>query len=439
MKNLIEKFLATVAKKILNKYQPQIIGVTGSVGKTSTKEAIYTVLRAKFGPQVARSLKNYNNEIGLPLAVIGEYSAGDSVIRWLWILFRGLRIWLLGSSASFPKILILEMGADKVGDIAYLLKIAPCQIGVLTAIGPSHLEHFGTIENIAKEKGQILMKLPKTGLAVLNIDDKLVAGFKTRTPASVLSYGLHDGADVRASDVVISEIEDESPELERVERIRGISFKATYNGSTVPFHLPGVLGTQHIYAALAGVAVGLHYGMNLLEISDALKEYHPEPGRMALIKGIKGTLIIDDTYNSSPASSMAALDIVSLVLLESPRKKWAILGDMLELGSYSEEGHLSVGRKAFEAGVDFLVVVGEKARDIARGARQAGMNQNNIFEFSDRSEAGVFVQGRMRKGDLLLVKGSQGMRMEMIVRELMAEPLSAPTLLTRQDALWLKK
>ncbi|MBI3626820.1 hypothetical protein HY224_02135, partial [Candidatus Uhrbacteria bacterium] len=175
-----KQLLASLAKKILIKYKPQIIGVAGSAGKTSTKEAIYTVLRAKFKHQVARSLENYNSEIDLPLAVIGSPDAGDSFIRWFWILGKGLRLWLFGEAQDFPKVLVLEMGTAKPGDMAGLLKLVPCQIGVLTSLGSSHVEAFGSPENMAKEMGQIVTRLPKTGFAVLNADEKSVLAFKDK-------------------------------------------------------------------------------------------------------------------------------------------------------------------------------------------------------------------------------------------------------------------
>lgn len=436
MKKLFEKTLARLTRQILKKYNPQIIGVTGSVGKTSTKEAIYTVLRTKYKDRVARSLKNYNNEIGLPLAVLQVESPGASMIKWLYVLGRAVSL-LMTQHKDFPRILVLEMGADHVGDIAHLTDIAPCHVGVLTTIGPSHLEHFGSIENIAREKGLIVTRLPKEGLAVLNRDDKMAYAFKDKTRAGVMSFGFADDADIRASEVVISEISSADDVSERVERIKGISFKLEYQGSTVPFNIPGVLGVSHVYASLAAAAIGLHYGMNLIEISDAIKSYKPEPGRMALIVGIKKSLLIDDTYNASPASCGAALDVLSLIEMPETSLKWAVLGDMLELGSYSEQGHLEVGEKAAHSGINYLVTVGELSRDIARGAIAAGMPENYVFQFATVAEAENFIQNKMHVGDLLLVKGSQGSRMEKVVKGLMADPLKAPELLVRQYGAWL--
>jgi len=179
--------------------------------------------------------------------------------------------------------------------------------------------------------------------------------------------------------------------------------------------------------------------LNLVEISQALRNYRSPRGRMNLIKGIKHTLIIDDTYNSSPKAAFAAIEVLKKFPLKEGKRKFAVLGDMLELGSFTREGHEEVGRRAFEAGLDGLITVGEKARDIAVGAREAGLSQDKIFTFSDTSKAGQFLQQRIKEGDLILVKGSQGMRMEKIVKEIMDEPLKANELLVRQDESWEKR
>ena len=204
----------------------------------------------------------------------------------------------------------------------------------------------------------------------------------------------------------------------------------------MPVLLPKVIGYNSIYAALAAAAVGIAFDMNLVEISKALEKFDSPRGRMNLIDGIKHTLIVDDTYNSSPLSVTSALDIVSKIPVIRGARKFAVLGDMLELGNYSEEGHREAGRYVFTSGINKLIVVGERARDIARGAEQASMLRDNIFHFANTEDAGRFIQNRMRQGDLIFIKGSQGMRMEKIVKEIMAEPLRAKGLLVRQDETW---
>jgi len=431
MKKNIQKILRFLAQKILNKYHPEIVGITGSVGKTSAKEAIYVILKGRF--KVRKSESNYNNEIGVLLTVLGCRSAGKSLLGWLKIFLTGIKL-ILFQDKDYPKILILEMAADRPGDIKYLTSIAPCKVGLVTAIGPVHLEFFKTVDNVAKEKRIMITHLKDNGWAILNYDDELVYLMKDKTRARVLTFGFNEGADVRASELNIKQgLETE----ELSERIKGISFKLNYKGNIVPVFLPKVLGKQQVYGVLAGTAVGLIFGMNLVEISEAFKEYKSLPGRMNLVAGIKRTLIIDDTYNASPVSVEAALDVVSGILVQG--RKFAVLGDMLELGDFSRDGHGQAGRKVAESDIDYLITVGEKSRDIARVAIEHGFDEDNIFNFAFPEEAGIFVQNKIRQGDLILIKGSQNMRMEKIVKELMAEPLRANELLVRQSEDWIKR
>ncbi len=434
MKKFIQKILKILAKMILAKYQPDVIGITGSVGKTSAKEAIYSVLKSKY--IVRRNIKNYNNEIGLPLTIIGVDSPGKSFFGWVMVFLKAVKL-LIVRDNNYPKILILEMAADKPGDMEYLTSIARCKIGVITLIGPVHLEFFGSLEKIKDEKSILIKKLIKPGWAVLNNDDenvKEIAKDIKSNDIKILSYGFAEQAVIRARETQLS-----FTQKKNVNKLDGISFKLSYNGSTVPVFLPKILGQASIYAALAGAAVGIIYGFNLVEIAQALKNYQSPKGRMNLISGIKNTLIIDDTYNASPQSAIAALNSLASLPLSQSANKYAVLGDMLELGSYSEAGHREVGGEVAKSGINKLIVVGERSRDIARGAVLAGMAEDNIFHFDIADEAGKFIQDRIKQGDIILVKGSQGMRMEKIVKEIMAEPLRAEELLVRQGSEWRDK
>ena len=428
MKRLIKLKLKILSKLILKKYKPKIIGITGSVGKTSAKEAVYTVLKTKFN--VRRNTKNYNNEIGLPLTIIGSDSPGKSIFGWLGVFFKALGL-ILFKDKNYPKILVLEMGVDRPGDMKYLMGIAKGDIGIVTLISHSHEEFFEDVKEIQKEKGLLVENLKPGGWAILNFDDELTRELAGKSKVKVLSYGFKEGAMLRAQELVFS-----FEKTKEVDNLLGLSFKLTYNGSFIPVLLPQVIGYNSIYAALVAAAVGLTMEMNLVEISKAMREFDSPNGRMNLIDGIKHTLIIDDTYNSSPISVMSALDIVSKIPIAKGARRFAVLGDMLELGKYSEEGHREVGRYAAKARVDKLITVGERARDIARSAEEAGMARDNIFEYTDVAEAGRFIQQRIEQGDLILVKGSQGMRLEKIVKEIMAEPLRAKELLVRQEEEW---
>jgi len=404
---ILHFILKILAKLVIRRYKPKIIGITGSVGKTSTKEAIFSVLDNKFN--INRSIKNYNNEIGLPLVIFGRESGNRNILKWLLIFIYVIKI-LIFKKKDYPEVLVLEMGADKVGDIKYLTSIAKPHIALITAIGSSHLENFRSIKNIIKEKGSILDRLDKNDYALLNQDDKEVIKFKEKTKSRVRSFGRDEESDIYISNINISLKDD----------IIGTSFKINNNGSEVPIFLPNVLGWQHAQAAAAATAVGLSLGMNLVEISNNLKDYKPAKGRTNLIKGIKNSYIIDDTYNSSPESSMLALEILNDIPAQG--RKIAVFGDMLELGKLTEEGHIQVGKKVVELNIDYLFIIGEKSRDIANGAKEAGMSEDSIFYFPFNKEAGLFLQDRMKEGDMVLVKGSRGMKMEEIVYEIMAEP-----------------
>jgi len=430
-KKLLEKKLRFFARRIIKKYQPDVIGVTGSVGKTSTKEAIFCVLSKRFS--VRRNLKNYNNEIGVPLTIIDIESGKKSLIGWFKVFFKACKLIIF--RCAYPKILVLEMAADKPGDIEYLVDFVPCRVGIITAIAPVHLEFFKELENVVKEKAKIISHLEKDDFALLCADDELVIGLKDKTKASVSTYGFSDEAEIKGTEVQISFSRNQDQDSIKKQEIRGLSFKISYQGSTIPFFQPGVLGQHQAYSALAACAVGLAYGLNLSEISEALRDFKSPPGRMNLIKGIKETLIIDDSYNSSPKAAIAALEVLDKIPLEKGSKKYVALGDMAELGNFTEEGHKMIGREVVKY-ADILLTVGEKARMIADEAVKSEMKEENVFSFDKAEELGKFLQDRIHQNDLLLIKGSQVSRMEKVVKELMAEPLRASELLVRQGKEW---
>ncbi len=424
MKKILEFKLKVLAKLVLKKYKPEIIGITGSVGKTSTKDAIYAVLQKKY--RVRKSIKNYNNEIGVPLTIVGAESAGRSLVKWTAVFVQALNL-LIKKDKDYPEILILEMGVDKPGDMAYLTKIAKCKVGVVTAVGTVHVENFGSIEGIQKEKFELIKNVIPGGWSVINYDDEKTRKMIDMVTSKVITYGFDKKAQVRAEEIKYSF---------QAEEINGISFKIFYNGSVVPVSLPKILSKASVYSALVGAAVGIVYDMNLVDIALALRDLESPIGRMKKIAGIKGTLIIDDSYNAEPKSMNLAVETMAILPLNEGAAKYAVLGDMLELGQYSEEAHREIGKLVFASNIDYLITVGERSRDIGRGAKEAGMNKDFIFNFATSEEAGKFLQNRIKQDDLLLVKGSQGIRMEKIVKELMANPIKAKELLVRQGKEW---
>lgn len=424
MKKLLQFILKTMARLVLAKYQPEVIGITGSVGKTSAKEAVYAVLKDKFN--IRRSLKNYNNELGVPLTILGIDSPGKSIFGWIKVFVYFIKL-LLITDKNYPTFLILEMGIDRPGDMKYLTSIVKPKIGLVTGIGSSHLEFFAKPENIQKEKRVLVESLKKESLAILNYDNELTREMKDSVICQVLTYGLNEGADIAAQ-----EINFNFKSLNNNEDLLGVSFKLNYRGAIVPVFLPHVIGYPPIYAALAASAIALHYSINLVDIAQALSAFRLPPGRLSLIPGRKNTKIIDDTYNSSPDSCLAALAILSEVNIIRARKI-AVLGDMLELGGASDSSHREVGKKVAES-VSLLVVVGEKGKIIGEEAQKNGLK--DVVYFSDSLTAAQNILGLVAEGDLILVKGSQGARMEKVVKVLMSEPEKSRDLLVRQENKW---
>ncbi|NBS41518.1 UDP-N-acetylmuramoyl-tripeptide--D-alanyl-D-alanine ligase [bacterium] len=420
MKTLIQWKLAWHAKRILAKYEPTVVAVTGSVGKTSTRNAIAAVLSAKF--RVRSPAENYNNEFGVPLTIIGAKTPGRSLFGWARVLAKAAGLWL-GKDATYPNMLVLEYGLDRPGDISALCRIAPPNVGVLTAVTPVHAEFFPSIEDLAKEKGQILRGVKAGGTAILNADDPLVAA--QRGSEKTVTYGFGDAAEVRGGNYRV--------ETEPV----AVTFDLTMDGQRAPVTLNGLLGRGQAYAALAAAAVGRSFGMSIDEIVEGLSRFEPQAGRMRPLPGIKGTRLLDDSYNAAPASMASALETLRAFVPPESARRIAALGKMAELGKYSADEHRLLGIRAAEV-ADVLVCVGEEARDIRHGAIEAGMDPANIELFANAVEAGRWLDFNCKAGDVILIKGSQSARMEKVVKDLMAEPLRAGELLVRQYGAWLE-
>jgi UDP-N-acetylmuramoyl-tripeptide--D-alanyl-D-alanine ligase len=429
MKKLFQFKLKIIAKLILAKYKPKIVGITGSLGKTSAKEAVYAVLSSTY--RTRRSIKNFNNEIGFPLSIIGiDFLPGRSIYKWMFVFYRSINL-ILFKDKNFPEILVLEYGVDKPGDMDYLLDIAKCDAGIITNIGKSHLEFFGSQRKIQIEKSKLTDNLRNNGWSIFNLDDERCAELAEATKFKNLNFALKN----KKADIQVSEICFSFEKVKQIENLEGISFKIHYKGSTVPVRLPDVIGYSAVYAALAGVAAGIVFDINLVKISQALNNFKMPPGRMRLINGIKNTLIIDDSYNSSnPNATFLAMDYINQ--LDIGKRKFIVLSDMLEMGPLSEEGHRQVGHYLAKSKIDQIILVGERSRDIGRGAIEKGFREDYIFYFSKAEDAGLFIQQRIKEGDLVFVKGSQGLRMEKIVKEIMADPLRSKELLVRQEDDW---
>jgi len=352
----------------------QVIGVTGSVGKTTTKELVASVVGKRF--RTLKSPGNYNNEIGLPLTLLRLDESCERAV--------------------------LEMSMYALGEIALLAEIAQPRIGVVTNVQPIHLERLGSLERIAQAKAELVEALPADGAAVLNGDDPYVRAMAASARASrVLYYGLRPDNELRADQIASRGLE-------------GISLCFYWQGRQLPVELP-LLGAHSAWTALAAVGVGLAEGMSWDEIVAGLKE-PAKPLRLAVLSGIRQTTILDDSYNAGPSSTIAALDF--LATLEG--RPIAVLGDMLELGAAEEEGHRQVGRKAAEV-VQRLIALGPRARLIAEEARANGMSAAAIYLAENNRAAIACLQEWLAPGDFVLIKGSRGMKMEEIVAAIVKE------------------
>jgi len=427
MKRIVIKLLACFSKKIIKKYQPKVIGITGSVGKTGTKTYIEFVLQNKF--RVRASIKNYNNEFGLPLSIIGLVSPGKNLLGWLKVFKQAFNL-LIKTDKNYPEVLILEMGVDRIGDMDYLLSIVRPDIGVITNISHSHTEYFGTLDQIKKEKTKLIKNLNKNGIAILNFDNNHLKDLAGDIKNCTWYYGLETGSNFKAEDISLV-----LPVNLSSNDFYGINFKLEHDGSIIPISLGRVISYSSIYSALASLAVGFYLGLNLIEISNCLRNIEPIPGRMNVLPGIKNSIIIDDTYNSSPESTLNALKTVEKIKKQG--RKIVILGDMLELGNYSDEGHAIIGRKIAELDIDILFLIGPQSIKIGQAAINAGFEKNNIINFSEVESAREFIKNGILNNDLILVKASQGMRLEKIVKDIMAEPEKAGEELVRQGSEWL--
>jgi len=420
MKKLLQDLLASLSRRVIKKYRPTIIGITGSMGKTSTKEAIFNVVSQKY--RARRSEKNFNNEFGLPLTVLGSDSPAKSPFKWLALLAKaGLMIL---SNQKYPQILVLEMGVDRPGDMDYLLSIVRPNIAILTGIGSSHMEFFKDTGELGREKGKIASLLGPGDTFIVNADNAEALKRKDGVKGKIITYGIKGNADISPSDI-----------QENLQEPYGTQFSVIIDGNKINARVKA-LGESHLSALIAACAVAQALKIEKDLVLKGLQEYKPAPGRLNIITGIKHSVIIDDTYNSSPDPVKAALRLLRKIPSEY---KIAVLGDMLVLGNISVQSHREIGEAAAAAGLSRLVTVGPGGKIIAEGAAAAGFNRELILCFDTADEAKKPLQELMRPGSLVLIKGSQGMRMEKITKEVMAEPMRAPELLCRQYGNWLKQ
>jgi UDP-N-acetylmuramoyl-tripeptide--D-alanyl-D-alanine ligase len=362
--------LQKLARDWRARFDVRIIGITGSVGKTSTKELTHAVLSRRF--QTLKSTGNQNNEIGVPLALLNLRPTHQRAV--------------------------IEMGMYAQGEISTLCELAQPHIGVVTMIGPVHLERLGSMDAIVAAKRELVEVLPEDGVAILNQDDPRVMSMAKFTRARIFTYGLDHTANLWADEI-------ESMGLD------GIRFTLHYQGESLTLKVP-LLGRHSVHTALRATAVGLIEGMPWSEIVPGLGAMTSQL-RLVVVPGPHGALLIDDTYNSNPDSALAALNLLD----DLEGRRIAVLGDMLELGEAERRAHRLVGRRAADV-ADYVITVGERARIIGREAVATGLPDDRVFMFEDTPETIRLLEEIIHTGDVVLIKGSLGMRMDRIVTAL---------------------
>ena len=363
----------SIARGYRRRFTIPVVGVTGSNGKTTTKDMTAAVLAER--GDVAATEKNFNNDIGLPMTLL--------------------------QVERHHKAAVVEMGMRGPGEIARLASVALPTIGVVTNVGPVHVEFFGSVEGVAEEKGALIRALTEQGAAVLNADDPHVKAMASQTKARVVTFGIEEAAVVRAENISLLGLD-------------GSEFTLVWpSGKTrVRLHIPG---RHHIYNALAAAAVGLAAGLGLEDVKAGLQRFRAAKMRTDVVKLGSDIVLIDDAYNSSPLSAKAAIDVLAGA---KGKRKVAVLGDMLELGDYAVDAHRTLGRQAARAEVDVLVAVGENARHVAGALEDVRGERTNVVVCSSAGEASRIVCELVKPGDTVLVKASRGIALEQVTEAL---------------------
>jgi UDP-N-acetylmuramoyl-tripeptide--D-alanyl-D-alanine ligase len=420
LKSLVAMLLALLAKAVIEKYHPLVVMVTGSVGKTSTKDALATTLAGRY--YLRASEKSYNSEFGVPLTILGSRNPWENPAAWIRVFQEAFALLLLPN--HYPKLLVLEVGADRPGDLARILRICDPDAVVVTRLPevPVHVEAYASPQAVREEEFAPAYALTAGEPLIISADDPYAVSMAAILPAKVTTFGFAAGSDVRIEG--FSYFEDGG--------MQGMEATLNVQGTSCTLRVPGALGRSQLYAPAAAIACALTFDLTLEQALKGAGAYVPPAGRGRILRGMKGSLLVDDSYNASPAAVEEALS--ALQLLTGRARRIAVLGDMLELGRYSAEEHERIGALAREK-VDVVVAVGIRARAIATAATAAGMKDGNVFSFDTSKDAAEMLEGFVEAGDAVLVKGSQGIRTERIVERLLADPSDLPKLV-RQEREW---
>ncbi len=428
LRNILSSILGMLSRSIIRKYRPTVVMVTGSVGKTSTKDAIAAALGQKF--PLRKSEKSFNSEIGVPLTIIGVENPWSNVGAWLKVFKRAFSLLFL--TKEYPKLLVLEVGADRPGDLVKICKIVKPSVVVVTFLPsvPVHVEAYETPEAVREEEFSPASMLPAGAPLIICADDEYAVIYAARLPHAALhTFGYTDAAEVRITKPHIWSEDHPGHGIPQ-----GMQGSLQVGGKAYPFKVVNSFGKSQLYAPAAALATALSLGMTANEAMEGLRSYVLPPGRGHFLAGIRGTTLIDDSYNSSPVATEESLR--SLPLLK-PLRTVVVLGDMLELGRHSIPEHERIGHIAREY-ANVIVTVGSRARGIADAARADGMPEESIHSYETSVAASKALPALLQEGDTILVKGSQSIRMERIVRVLLASAEDSSKLV-RQDAEWQKR
>ncbi|MEQ1561360.1 MAG: UDP-N-acetylmuramoyl-tripeptide--D-alanyl-D-alanine ligase [Nitrospira sp.] len=426
LKKIAKVIFQYEARLVLKKYKPKVIAITGSVGKTITRDAVYQVLSKKFF--VRKSEKSFTADLGIPLAVIGCDNGTGSIFQWTKNILNGF--WMLVFKSHYPQWLVLEVDADKKGDLKTASSVISPDILVMTAIGdvPAHIEMFEDIEDFISEKSYIIESVKRDGVIVYNSNDPRVSNLLIDVKNKKIQCGVGLGSDIFCTDFSITYSDGGPNSLPK-----GMEFDINYREKSYPINIKGSVGVSNQYASVLAFAVGVELGVSTHDIVSALNSFTAPQGRMNLISGLKETVMIDDSYNSSPIAMVQAVDTLSRIKTEG--RKVVVVGDMFELGKFSADEHRKLA-KVIKDVADYVICVGLRARRISEVLLDNSFNENNIISVDTAESAGGELQNILEKGDVVLVKGSQAMRMERVVEEVMRHPEDKQLLLVRQEEEW---
>lgn len=419
LKAIIVPILAFFARAVIRRYRPRVVMITGSVGKTSTKDAIAAVLATRF--YVRKSEKSFNSEFGVPFTILGVGSPWKNPFAWLSVAKNAVALLVLPN--HYPNMLVLEVGADRPGDLARILRIATPDAVAVTRLPeiPVHVEAYPTPDAVREEEFSPAYALVAGAPLVIPAGDSYAQNSAKRTSARIISYGTTERADLRISEISFSESNG---------KVNGMQANISANGETRGCFVRGSAGEAQLLPLAAALAIAQAFDIPLQDALVALNSYETPPGRSRLLAGRNGSVVIDDSYNSSPAAVEEALK--TLRSFPHATRRIAVLGDMLELGRYSVREHQRIAELAGES-ADLIVTVGIRARAFAVLSKNV-----EVMRFDNSSAAALALPATVREGDVILVKGSQSIRTERIIEALLADPADA-SLLVRQEREWKRR